>query len=296
MTRAQIAEALETVPLDTVILGSRTGSKLTAKQKEFARNLALGKSKAQAYRESHNSKGTKKTQANAGYRLSQLSDIQAIKEAYEVAIEAAKQRTPAQLRELVIHQLTQIAIGGEKEAQRIQALKLLGQVTEVAAFTERRETTTIRKSEDVRAALMEKLRTISGSASDAVYTEKGKDADSLLKEIAQGRLDNAEENAQPVPTDAPDDSDPTLPAPPDQPSDHPSTYLHSIPHSQTPSKSVAGDDTDNPDISDGELIGLDVHTSLCIKKIEPIVADKDPAENPTPSDIETPPGAFAGEK
>ena len=221
MTRAQIAEALETVPLDTVILGSRTGSKLTAKQKEFARNLALGKSKAQAYREAYNSKGTKKTDANQGYRISQSPDVNAIKEAYEVAIEAAKQRTPAQLRELVIHQLTQIAIGGEKEAQRIQALKLLGQVTEVAAFTERRETTTIRKSEDVRAALMEKLRTISGNASDAIYTEKGQDADSLLQEISQGRLDNAEENAQLVLTDAPEDSDPTGGTPPD-----PVSYTH----------------------------------------------------------------------
>jgi len=107
LTRAQIAEGLESVPLDTILLGTRTETRLTAKQKAFARSLALGNSKAQAYRETHNSKATKKTQANNGYRLAQREDIQTIKEAYELAIEAAKQRTPAQLRELVIHQLTQ---------------------------------------------------------------------------------------------------------------------------------------------------------------------------------------------
>ena len=123
LTRAQIAEGLDQIPLDTLLLGTRTEARLTAKQKAFARNLALGKSKAQAYREAYSDKGTKKTQANAGYRLSQSSDIDAIKSAYEVAIEAAKQRTPAQLRELVLHRLTKEALDEDSPPNaRIQAL------------------------------------------------------------------------------------------------------------------------------------------------------------------------------
>ena len=299
MTRAQIAEALETVPLDTVILGSRTGSKLTAKQKEFARNLALGKSKAQAYREAYKSKGNSKTHAANGYKVAQSADVQQIREAYEVAIEAAKQRTPAQLRELVIHQLTRHAIDEDiNPAQRIQALKLLGTITEVAAFTERRETTTIRKSEDVRAALLEKLRTISGSAVDAVLVTDDNGADSLLAEITKGQQDNEQENGQPASGDDLPAADPTHQPPPSLASDHLATDLHNVPHSQPPLKS------DEPVFygkSMSQLMGEEVigEYEIVAPHIEidmPIVAEKVPAEDPTPSDMETPPGAFSGEK
>ena len=289
MTRAQITEALETVPLDTILAGAATGGRLTPKQREFARNLALGKSKAQAYRESYKSKGTKKTDANEGYKLSLSPDIAAIKSAYEVAIEAAKQRTPAQLREFVIHQLTQHAISDEvNPAQRIQALKLLGQVTEVAAFTERRETTTIRKSEDVRAALLEKLRTISGTAVEGEFTQANESAESLMAEISAGHAENAEENGQPDAQEVPDDLDPTQPAPPTSTFTTLSRDLHNVPHSQPLGKSVSPVEY-TPSGSEDVVIGVDIHTSSHIEVIAPIVAEKVPAGDPTPLDMETPP-------
>ena len=282
LTRAQIAEGLESVPLDTILLGSATGGRLTAKQKEFARNLALGKSKAQSYREAYKSKGNSQTQANHGYQMAKSDEIQTIKAAYEAAIEAAKQRTPAQLREFVIHQLTLHALNAEKEAQRIQALKLLGTVTEVAAFTERRETTTVRKSEDVRAALLEKLRTITGNtAEDAQLIEHDQSADSLLEEISAGHAALAEETGASAQTD-PDPLDPTLPAPPTIADDHLSSDLHSVPHKRS------------PNISDGqlvgaELIGVDIHTGSHVEVIAPLIAEKVPAGDPTPIDMEDPP-------
>lgn len=290
LTREQIKAGLETVPLDSILLGTNTEARLTPKQREFARNLALGNSKAQAYRDSYNSKATKKTQANKGYELSKREDIQAIKEAYQVAIEAAKQRTPAQLRELVIHQLTAHAISeAVPPAQRIQALKLLGTVSEVAAFTERKEVTNVRKSEDVRSALMEKLRTISGSAVDAVLIPKGEDADSLLAEIQAGHAALAEETGQPAAEGDPAALDPTRAPPPSIAVDHLCSDLHSVPHSGSPEIS-------KEDIVDGEIIGVDEHVSTYIDEMEPIVAEKVPAEDPTPSDMETPPGGFSVEK
>lgn len=280
LTREQIKAGLETVPLDTILLGTNTESRLTPKQKAFARSLALGNSKAQAYREAYNSKGTKKTQAQEGWKLSRDPDIDQIKAAYEVAIEAAKQRTPAQLRELVIHQLTAHAISeAVPPAQRIQALKLLGTVSEVAAFTERKEVTSVRKSEDVRSALMEKLRTISGSAVDAVLIPKGEDADSLLAEIQAGHAALAEETGQPAAEGDPVPLDPTRAPPPSIAVDHLCSDLHSVPHSETSELSI-------PDIVDAEVIGLDEHVSLCIDEMEPIVAEKVPADDPTPSDGE----------
>lgn len=279
LTRAQIAEGLDTIPLDTLLLGTRTESRLSPKQREFARSLALGSSKAQAYREAYNSKGTSKTQANQGYRISQSPDIQAIKTAYEVAIEAAKQRTPAQLREFVIHQLTQHALSEDTNpAQRIKALELLGKVSEVAAFTERKEVTTIKRSEDVRAALMEKLRNITGDAVEGVLVSKGDEADSLLAEIAQGNADNAEENGPEEMTDHSASDDPTVPVPPLADMGPPSESLHNDSHTNPPVKSDSS-----------EIIGEYEIVSPSIEVAAPIVAEKVPAKTPTPSDTETPP-------
>ncbi len=303
MTRAQIAEGLDQIPLDTILLGTRTESRLTAKQREFARNLALGKSKAQSYREAYKSKGTKKTDANEGYKKSLLPEVDAIKTAYELAIQAAEQRTPAQLRELVIHRLTVEALDGDAPpAARIAALKLLGTVSEVAAFTERKETTHIRKSEDVRAALMEKLKTISSGAVDGVFTDKTQDADSLLAEIGAGRANLAEENAQTAAGDDPAALDPTLVPPPSMTFTTLSSDLHSVPHSQPleisnphSQASEISAVTDNctlsamGDIEEGEIIGVDVHVSTYIEEIEPIVAEKEPAGHPTPSDTDEAP-------
>lgn len=332
LTRAQIAEGLESVPLDTILLGTRTETRLTAKQKAFARSLALGNSKAQAYRETYSDKGTKKTQAATGWKMAQRPDIVQIKEAYELAIEAAKQRTPAQLRELVIHQLTQHALDTEvPPAQRIQALKLLGTVSEVAAFTERKEVTQVKRSEDVRAALMEKLRAITGSAVEGEIVD-AHDADSLLEEIREGTAQNDDENASSTHTiDAgatnesegrlgycqktnalesdceglitksysSDDEvsentgfnpagitksyiasssgdnaasvDPTHAPPPTGTVDHLGTSLHSIPLSQ-------------PQV---ESIPLS-HSPL--ESTPPVFQKKAPADTPTPSDMEMPPG------
>lgn len=191
--------------------------------------------------------------------MAQRPDIVQIKEAYELAIEAAKQRTPAQLRELVIHQLTQHALDAEvPPAQRIQALKLLGTVSEVAAFTERKEVTQVKRSEDVRAALIERLRAITGSAVEGEIVD-AHGADSLLEEIREGTAQNDDENAQTAADGDPVPLDPTHAPPPDGTVDHLGTSLHSIPLSHSPLESTP-----------------------------PVFQKKAPADTPTPSDMETP--------
>ena len=52
LTRAQVAEGLQSVPLDTILLGvaGAKESKLTSKQRAFAEGVALGKPAAKAYR------------------------------------------------------------------------------------------------------------------------------------------------------------------------------------------------------------------------------------------------------
>jgi len=227
LTRKQIREGLNTVPMDALILGVKTSDKLTPKQREFARNVAMGKSKAQAYRESYESNGSSKTVGNEASRLSLRPDVALEIEAYREAIEAEKHRNPAQLRALVIHQLTKMALNTKvNDAQRIKSLELLGKVAEIGLFVDRKETTVINHSTDIRARLMAQLKTITaGSVTDVTDTE----ADSLLDEIRQG-----------APLENPQDDDPTEGAPPEIDPPSGDAYTHSIPHNQsTPISNVS---------------------------------------------------------
>jgi hypothetical protein len=140
LTRAKVKEALETVPIEQILLGSSSahGIKLTTKQKEFARQIALGETKASAYRKSRVSKAKPETASKRGQELAKHGAIQAQIDAYKVAFEAQKYTSPAHLRALAIHELTKHSLDPDfPPAQRIKALELIGKMTEVALFTER---------------------------------------------------------------------------------------------------------------------------------------------------------------
>jgi hypothetical protein len=194
LSRKQIREGLEQIPIDTVLLGVNSPvSRLTHKQREFARLVALGETKSGAYREAYKSQGNTKVVAQRGYELGSRSDMQVVIDAYKLANEAARYRTPVQLRELVIHQLTQHALNTEcPPAQRIKALELLGKVAEVAAFVDRKETIVVTQASDIRTQLLESLRNVV-DAEDV--TVKDADVDSLLDELSNG----AENNGNPLP-------------------------------------------------------------------------------------------------
>lgn len=118
-------------------------------------------------------------------------------DAYALALEAEKHRSPAALRSLVIQTLTQVLIDPDtKPAVRINAAKVLGTVTEVAAFTERKEVRTITSSDDARARVMQELRgLLTSGATDATVIE----ADSLLQELTGAALETQEPEAQTPP-------------------------------------------------------------------------------------------------
>lgn len=203
--------------MDALILGVKTSDKLTPKQREFARNVALGKSKAQAYRESYDTEGSSKTVGNEASRLSLRPDVALEIEAYREAIEAEKHRNPAQLRALVIHQLTKMALNTNvNDAQRIKSLELLGKVAEVGAFVDRKETTVINHSADIRARLMAQLKTITAGSITEVHDNS---ADSLLEEIQSGK---------PADTIS-DPADPTEGAHPQTGGESAGEHTHSIP-------------------------------------------------------------------
>jgi hypothetical protein len=171
LTRKQVAEGLQSVPLDVVLLGAAGAkeTKLTAKQRAFAEGIALGKSKAQAYRDAYNTQAKPIHQSHEGAKLVANPIVARQIDALRLASEARKYATPAALRTLVIERLTAHAIDEDvKPAQRLRALELLGKVTEIAAFTERREIVRTDDSSNSRSALLDILRSaIAGNVIDA---------------------------------------------------------------------------------------------------------------------------------
>jgi len=219
LTRAQLRESLDTVPVSH-ILGSEVSRELTPKQRAFALEVAKGSTGASAYRKAYNAKGKPKTVGDHASRLKGDDRIKAEIEAMQLAIRAQEYQTPAALRALVIQSLVGVITNPESNAGQITAAaKVLGTVTEVAAFTERREVKTITSSETARAQVLEQLRTlVHGSAVDVTPIDR--DADSLMAELSEG-FDGTEE-AGPHPPATPHFDDAESP-----------DCMHTIPHEQS---------------------------------------------------------------
>ena len=183
LTKAQIREGLDSVPVSH-ILGRGAARELTPKQRAFALEVAKGSTGAGAYRKAYNAKGKPKTVGDHASRLKGDDRIKAEIEAYQLAIEGAKHRNPAALRELVIQSLVKVIIDPEaKPGQITAAAKVLGTVTEVAAFTERKEVRTITSSEDARAAIMAQLKQLSNASAEDAHVIDAQ-ADDLMRELA----------------------------------------------------------------------------------------------------------------
>jgi hypothetical protein len=182
LSRAQIRESLDTVPLDS-LFSPAVSRELTGKQKKFCLEVAKGQTKADAYRKAYNVK-SKNTLQREPYQLTRDQRITNEIEAMQAAIKAQEYQTPAALRALVIQSLVGVITDPEsKPGQITAAAKVLGTVTEVAAFTERKEVRTITSSETARAMVMDQLRAIvQGNATDATIIDR--EAESLLAELA----------------------------------------------------------------------------------------------------------------
>lgn len=204
LTRAQIKEGFDSIPVD-VLLSSGKGKtpQLTTKQREFARAVALGSTKAQAYRDTYKETATPATLAGEPYRLAADPRIAAEIEAYKLALEAEKHRTPAQLKALLIQQLVQHSLDEDfPPAQRVACLKLIGGLFEVQAFTEHKTVERIdHKASDIRARLLSVL----GSHAQDIEAKPARPVDdgaSLLAELAAGPTPSESGQDDPNPTGA----------------------------------------------------------------------------------------------
>lgn len=210
LSRKQAKESLETIPM-VEILGKSVSNELTHKQREFARQVALGQTKASAYRKAYKQDASKRTLACKPYELMRDERIKREIEAYEMAIESAKYRSPAALRELVIQSLVQTIIDPEsKHATKVAAAKVLGTVAEVSAFVDRKEITHVSSSQDARDQIMKALSDM--LKSNAVDVDPA----TLIQELGGT-------HPSPTPLDAKSESRP---------------HVHTIPHELTNSQPI----------------------------------------------------------
>jgi len=235
LTRAQIKENLKQVPIETVLLGATSshGIKLTGKQKAFARKVADGIPKAQAYRESYNSKGKPTTQAVEGSKLASDPKIAQMIEAFKVANEAREYLLPEQMRTLAIQKLVEITTTEtEKTANKLKAIELIGKLHEVSLFNETKTHLHIHSANDLKAKLLEGLR-LAFTSSRSLNNDAKIKAESLLAEL------NSPITIDLDPVEFAESTTPPPPTPPNL-TDFEGDSLHSIPHNQTPPLTDSG--------------------------------------------------------
>ena len=161
---------------------------LTKKQAGFAKLLADGEPATKAYREAYESNGKPNTVAHSAHMLKKNPKIAQTVEALKRAKELADSLSAAQIRALILSDLVKHSQDEDaKMSDRLQALRLLGQLSDVAAYTERKEVLNIKASVDIKQQILEKLKFIGAGSTPEQSSHKPEansdDAESLLKEL-----------------------------------------------------------------------------------------------------------------
>jgi hypothetical protein len=235
--REQVRETIQSKGIDSALRLGRTG--LTAKQKRFAEGIVLeGLTGADSYRQAYDTKASAHVVGTDASKLKANPRVALEIAALEQAKQVAALHTAEALRSLVISSLTSALIDPDtKPATRIQAAKVLGQVTEVAAFTERKEITHIQDSGAIRSQILDQLKSMMLGSADAVDV----DANSLLVELA-----GDEPQGTGTPPNAEWDSDAHMHSNPHEPSQSfsdPSEHPPSSPETQTPRGDISEENT-----------------------------------------------------
>ena len=218
ISKADIQKTIESVPIETILTGIPQGIKLTAKQKKFAKGVADGLTKTESYKRAYKANGKRETIATEACNLSKTPNVATIIEAYKRANEMREYQLPEKTRSLLFSELIKHSLDEKfPPAQRVKCLELLGKLSDVGAFTERRESVVIHESSKIKERLLDQLKTI---VSAEVKEVKDTDAEDLLAQLTGAPLEKAENDH------------PTHSLPPEDGNDHHGSHIHSIPLTQ----------------------------------------------------------------
>ena len=185
LSRKEIAEGLEQVPIERVLLGaaSPNGVKLTPKQKAFAHQVVETGNKTEAYRRAYDHKGKSKTAARSAQKVASQPAVSTYIAALEAYKAAQEYLLPARLREMAIQKLASLALNDEvAPAQQLKALELVGKMSEVALFSERREVVHSVDSSSLKDQLLAAVQAAINN-SGSLRSSAKRSAAQLLEEI-----------------------------------------------------------------------------------------------------------------
>ena len=186
LTKKDIAEGMKNIPIERIVLGasSKQGINLTKKQKAFAEQVVATGNKTEAYKRAYNHKGKNTTASRDAYKVANNPNVSTYITALEAHKEVEEYLLPTRLRALAIHKLSSMALNDDlPPAQQLKALELVGKMTEVALFTERRELVHTTDSATLKAKLMEAVQ-LAITNSSSLRTSTKKTADQLLSELS----------------------------------------------------------------------------------------------------------------
>ena len=185
---------------------------LTAKQRKFAEGIVLeGLTGADSYRQAYNTSAKPKRVGNAASLLKQHEGIKRELELLELHKQAVASHSAESLRALCVSTLVDVACNSDRDAVRVAAVRVLGSVVGVDAYRETKRIETVKDSDDIKAQIMQQLKTMMLNNDDAQEV----DASDLLSELTG--------------------SDPTHAPPPETSDGTPADHVHTIPLEQSQS-------------------------------------------------------------
>ena len=233
-SRKRMKEALKDQTIQSILRVPK--STLTAKQARFAEEVAKGETKSDAYRKAYKPNAKTTTVNRNAHTIGSNIKVKATIEAIKSANEVMKYQNAEALRSLAITSLVSVLTDPDaKHAIKVQASKVIGQITEVSLFTHRSETKVIHSSEDLRAKILREIQALMNeSAIDVVEN----DATTLLEELSTNSVIS-------------EDIDPTGDPSPTFSKSGALDSLHTIPHERSP-ENVNVYTLNDPPLADGD--------------------------------------------
>lgn len=146
------------VPADRVLMPHVD---LTPKQRKFVQAIAEGSTKRDAYLQAYDTNGNPKQVGVEAWAVANHPKVTKAIEQQQAVERLRYSQNPLQIRSFLVDSLQHLARTAKKDSDRLQALRMLGQLADVSAF-ETRSVVTHQSGSDTTARLREKLARLGG--------------------------------------------------------------------------------------------------------------------------------------
>jgi hypothetical protein len=157
------------VPADKVLMPAID---LTPKQRKFVQAIAEGSTKRDAYLQAYDTNGDPKQVGVEAWAVANHPKVTKAIEQQQAVERLRYSQNPLQIRSFLVDSLQHIARTAKKDSDRLGALRMLGQLADVAAF-ETRSTVTHQSGSDTTARLREKLARLGAIEVEARQVAEG---------------------------------------------------------------------------------------------------------------------------